>query len=696
MSKGGYLTRRDLLTNSALIALGLGAGLHRATVMAADATKLAPPDAEIDHLAIYPAIGVSRIGNSPEFFDAPEIPGYVIPPEGGYKDSQGRLKKQVQRFRVYAFDKEGRVIREVNSEHGDEIEWEVHVANTKGAWYQFNSPMDMGAETPGLTGQMRNSGIAGSDREALLIDPGVKTISSQSDSGVLLEADFWPDPHTTRVKLGELRTDDKGRLLVVPGDGAGGPVTPINPVVSFSDNNGYYDDWCDGPVKAMVKLNAGSKAAAATMSAKHAWATCCGPDFVPEIASFTTLYDVVRDTMVNGKMVQNHKPLMPVLPQTISFRTEIYPIFERLGLMEWIASAAQLRTGWIDVRSFLDDDYIQKIADPSAKNKPFREELFEKFRDPENTAVDSEKLPYMLGSGANYDQSPASWYLMPKLQYQILQKWARGEFYNDLNDPEAEVTRFDDVPLEHQPDALTQTALEHCSGGAFHPGVELPWILRQPAVFENDTPFRIKLGNRPSLLQNDVVGLQMSPQTAFGSQSLMTGNPAYKTGEAYVFEPGRDDAPVGPQMAGDLTRWMGLPWFGDAFSCALSVQHANDFPLANWWPALTPIDVLPEVYFNQLGADLPDSEKLKFFEKRVPWVRGVRGIRLHAQASYIDGLSRARALWSGFGMVVKRKRPENLSDELKKIIPEYLFVETDRGTVDLLYDNPTNPGLHST
>ena len=696
MDEGIKLTRRDLLTNSALAALGLSIGLPRATVAAADVTKLAPDGAVIDHLAIYPAIGISRIGNSPEIFEAPEIPGYVSPPQGGYKDAQGRLKKQVQRFRVFAFDDQGRVIREVNAENGDKITWEVHVANTKGAWYQFNSPMDMGAQTPGLTGQMRNQGIAGVEREALLIDPGVKRIEGQNADSIVMDGDFWLKPHVTRVKLGELRTDDKGRLLVVPGDGAGGPVTPINPIVSFSDNDGYYDDWCDGPVKAKVTLSANSKTTAAVMDAQHAWVACCGPDFVPDIPSFTTMYDVIRDTMVNGKVAAGGKPLMPPLSESISFRTEIHPIFERLGLMEWIASAAQLRTGWIDVGSFLEEDYIKKIADPSESNKPFRQELFDKFRNPDKTAVEAYKLPYMLGSGANYDQSPAHWYLMPKLQYHILQKWLAGEFYNDLDAPEAKITRFEDVPREQQPDALTQAAMEHCSGGAFHPGVELPWILRQPAMFGDGKPFRLRLGHRPSLLQNDAVGEQMSPVTAFDSTAALVGNPADKTGEAYVFKPG-PKAPIGPQMQGDLTRWMGLPWFGDAFSCALAIDYANDFPLANWWPALTPIDVLPELYFNQLAADdVSDSEKLKFFEKRVPWVRGVRGIGLHVNASYLDGLSRARALWHGFGVIVKRPRPDNLSDELKKIIPEYLYVETGRGTMDLLYNEQPNPGRHST
>lgn len=313
----------------------------------------------------------------------------------------------------------------------------------------------------------------------------------------------------------------------------------------------------------------------------------------------------------------------------------------------------------------------------------------------QDPAIDQYKLPYMLGSGANYDFSPAHWFLMPRLQYEILTKWAKGEFVDDLDRREASITDLDQIAIENRGDALTRAALEPCSGGAFHPGVELTWPMRQEAIYRDDLPFRIAVGSRPSLLQNDVVGRLMTPETAFRSERVLRGEPAHKSGEAYTFVAG-EDAPIGPQSAGDLTRWMGLPWFGDGFSCALAVEYANDFPDAIWWPALTPIDVLPEVYYNQLHADdLSDEEKLRFFEKRVAFVRGVRGIGLHAEASYIDGLARAVDLWSGFGMVVKKKRPENLSEALKKLIPEELYVEVDRASVDLLTGQPPNPGLHN-
>lgn len=43
--------------------------------------------------AIYPGVGIARVGNSPEeFFLGPQVPGEVPAPP--YKDEEGRMKRQ--------------------------------------------------------------------------------------------------------------------------------------------------------------------------------------------------------------------------------------------------------------------------------------------------------------------------------------------------------------------------------------------------------------------------------------------------------------------------------------------------------------------------------------------------------------------------------------------------------------------------
>jgi hypothetical protein len=41
------------------------------------------------------------------------------------------------RFRVYAFDKHGEVLGEVNKANGFDLNWSLEVANQKAAWFTF-------------------------------------------------------------------------------------------------------------------------------------------------------------------------------------------------------------------------------------------------------------------------------------------------------------------------------------------------------------------------------------------------------------------------------------------------------------------------------------------------------------------------------------------------------------------------------
>lgn len=647
------IRRRDFLAGALVTPLVLP------TMAAVARTRTAPPtDTTIARLAVYPPLGISRVGNSPEYFLAPEVPGIPAVLDGRYKDGEQRIKKQVQRFRVYAFNKAGQVIREVTAAEA-RIEWTVHVANTKAAWYGFNNPLDNGELAPGLPGQKRNQAISSEqDRaEMLVIDAGPKKISGRNvnpkgnSQSFDMVGRFWKK---LDVKLGHLRTDEAGRLLVFPGDGTSQSAVPDNPISNFSDNDGWHDDWCDGFVQAKVSFASGG-----TMEAENGWVACCGPDFAPDIPPFVSLYDVLSD--VNVEAGWERAPKAP-----LSFTKYIYPFFQRLALMDWVAAAANLQQGWLKVGDFGDPAYLARLANPGPDNKAFRREVFEKFRDPHSNDLQQDKLPYMLGDGINYSNSPLRWFRIPKLQYTLLQQWADGQFINDFDvTAGSELTRLDQVPLAEQPEALTRAALEPCSGGAFHPGVELTWPLRHKQLYRG--PFRVALATErsPSLIQD--LGLLLTPEKAFGGHK---GTPPA----------------VAPQMPGDLTRWMGLPWQCDAFSCQ-QVAFANDFPNATWWPALLPIDVLPEAYYKEvMNPALAADQRVKFFQNRVMWSRGVAGIGYHANASYSDGLGRMIYLWDRMGFVVKRKGPSDA--KRPKELPSVMYVEVDRGSMDLMAPEP--------
>lgn len=663
------MRRRDFLAGAG--ALGLVAPLMARAAFAQPAPGTAPAapprDQKVARLAIYPALGICRVGSSAEFFYAPEVPGLPALPDGRYKDGRDRIKKQAQRFRLYAFNAAGEVLREVTAAEAD-ITWSVQVANTKGVWYGFNNPMDNGEQAPGLPGGLRNQAITDWKKrgEMLVINPGVHAITGRGvnpkggDPAHAMVGEFWK---RERVRLASLGTDADGRLIVFPGDGVAKSAIPNNPITNFSDNDGWHDDWCDGPVDARVTFKDGT-----VVDAENAWVACCGPDFAPEIPPFISLYDVMRDTAIDGGW-------MAELKAPYSFRRDIYPLFRSLALMQWVAAAGAMMRQYADVGDFSDPAYVAKLADPSPANAELRRKVFAAFRDPAKDSsadVDQQfKLPFMLGDGVNYSGSPLRWFRIPDRQYAVLKAWADGQFTADLDPAAPEpVIGFDQIPLAQQPEALNRAALAPCSGGAFHPGVELTWTLRHKELYRG--AFRIrKAENRdPTLVQD--MGLLLTPEKAFKGF-------------------GKTPPAVGPQMPGDLTRWMGLPWQCDAFSCQ-QVLFSHDFLNATWWPALLPIDVLPELNYNGLmDPKLPPEERIKMFGARLAWSRGAAGIGYHANASYTDGLNRMIYLWERMGFVVSRPGPTDPGKP--KEIPAKLYVEVDRGSMDLMLNERTFPGI---
>jgi len=78
---------------------------------------------------IHPAIGVARLGNSPdEFFIGPERIGERPNPPGGFKDAQCRVKRQGARFRIFAHHDDG-TIEEIADAEAD-ITWPTRGAAT--------------------------------------------------------------------------------------------------------------------------------------------------------------------------------------------------------------------------------------------------------------------------------------------------------------------------------------------------------------------------------------------------------------------------------------------------------------------------------------------------------------------------------------------------------------------------------------
>jgi L-Lysine epsilon oxidase N-terminal len=199
---------------------------------------------------IHPAIGIARVGNHKDaFFIGPELlgsPGVEIGPKGRemqvlhYK-KDGLTKRQAARFRVFSFEQDDRgglkLIGEVTADDA-RIEWKVDLCNRKAA---------LARAIDGHPALPRNTGIA--DRDSLVIrNPKPVTISGKN----LRTREFNGRFLGKKVYLGELRTDAKGRLLVLGGRGQSGSVPDGARLGDWANNDKWYDDVSDGPVSAVI------------------------------------------------------------------------------------------------------------------------------------------------------------------------------------------------------------------------------------------------------------------------------------------------------------------------------------------------------------------------------------------------------------------------------------------------------------
>jgi hypothetical protein len=270
---------------------------------------------EIIGAAIYPSIGIARVGNSlTEWYVGPEVPDPLPLPPGSYRDSKGALKREAARFRVYGLNAAGIVVRELTSADADVV-WTVQLANKKAGWYGFQPALDIPEASVSTPTTLRNPLIA--DRAGLAITPGARTVSGANHSEKRFDdGAFMSIP----VYLGSVLTDEAGRLLVLGGHGVSTSCTGAL-AVTFANNDSWYDDVADGPVTAKVRL------AGKVLPVEPAWVVVAPPNYGPCRKSVRTMWDLMRDLAVqNGWLA---KPKHP------SFTNDILPIFQRLAGLQW-------------------------------------------------------------------------------------------------------------------------------------------------------------------------------------------------------------------------------------------------------------------------------------------------------------------------------------------------------------------------
>ncbi len=362
---------------------------------------------------IHPAIGVARLGNSPdEFFIGPELPGAYPDPPGGFKDSQCRVRRQAARFRIFAHH-DDQTAEEITKAEAD-ITWTVHLANKKAAF-----------------GGRGNSGSA----SQLTIDPGSRTLNGPNqrqlfDTGTI---SFQGSP-TTAVPLGEIRSDTENHLIVLGGSGHSASPSS-NGLGDFWQNTEWFDDTSDGPVTATIKLLSDNS----TPAVAGAWVIVTPPKFSPQQNSIITLYDRVRQVMIQAGLVAE--------AQTTSYTQDVYPILQRARDIHWVISIPPGAMTWPD----------PVISDS------LRTAIFSSLKKPGGGGDD---MPQINPPDHPYDD-PLDFQTdrLTVEQYAHMQRWNDNNYANDWvgpPQPQASITTG----------GLDRAALEACVGGSMYPGIE--------------------------------------------------------------------------------------------------------------------------------------------------------------------------------------------------------------------------------
>jgi len=582
--------------------------------------------AAITRCVVSPAIGIARVGNSPDgWFLGPEVPGVFPAPADGSKDAAGRMKRQAARFRVYGLDAAGGVVAELTAENA-EITWTVHPANTKAAWYNFDLAFDIpGAQglpaapqqtaAPPISSVRRNLSVV--DRRQLVIDPGPRSIGGWNanadgrDSRYAFDGGlFFGAP----VPLGELRTDEAGRLLFFGGQGRSAAAIPGLLATDFANNDLWSDDVADGPVDAVVRIGGRE------LPVEGAWVVVAPPNYAPGIQSVVTMYDILFE--VATELEPARRPARP------SFARQIFPLFERTVQNQWVNAGFLRDFGWGAPGDFLAPPTLAKLADPSAENRFLRWEVFKRFRNPAYTSMEYNAIPGYYGDDiAIPTTNPRQWMAILPLQYDWLRQWADGDF--DADWPSAGLTfpdRLEALPLAEQPDSLDRASLDDCLGGPFHPGCEMTWPMRQASLYA--APFRLRR--------------RVGPERDWGN--AMTSAIALAA-----------DGPLSASGPGDLSRWMAVPWQTDTSSCLSRYKQAVDDYLPTFWPARVPNDVLPPAaYLATLDSALSLEERQTAFATRVKWLRDLPNV----PTSRIPRINAFIEQWSQAGVVTRQPGAE--------------------------------------
>lgn len=361
-------------------------------------------------------------------------------------------------------------------------------------------------------------------------------------------------PSQPIVYLGELETDEKGRLIVIGGDGLACSFNddgtyksvpkedPNNEYLSDDvDNNNWLDDTSDGPVNAVLIFEDGTTRALEST----AWVVCTDPSYAPQTANVVSLWDEIYNSWIrhpqinlmpdiysDGKYNDSFKPY---------FKDEVHTIYNAAYNQMWNTSLNDAAFhGHKKMAEFTEQrpptgfnilDYVREpIADFKPKENPV----------PPNYPLDPAKIrqmPLALGDAGKAFLS------VTFTQYFFIKQWQNGGCENAQQ-----------IPLTPG-EFLDKAILFNCLGGRFSPGIDMTFIIRD-----------INLYNYKNYKDPNVGAFRVNAKKYDYSQSF---GDDMGVGVGYV---PLHTAAVEP---GDICKFMAIPWHTDYNSCATHIPYPN-------------------------------------------------------------------------------------------------------------------------
>ncbi|NRA11274.1 MAG: hypothetical protein HRT57_04885, partial [Crocinitomicaceae bacterium] len=567
------------------------------------------------------------------------------------RDNDGQLKRQAARFKIYDYSdsdiskyptgagteiKVGSVINVDGSPKTvSSIMWQVHLANKKSnSWIEPKQGVSAYDNATQQTPIVRNIDfpslpkmVEGEDqtctnsqdvldsnlrREKLVIDAGPLVVQYGETESVAFTAaqqnqyiasgsvitdvtyptqfPVYPDglDKTEKIEsLGDMHTDDQGRLIVV---GAYGKASGFEDAGVYSDsvdlnnavnNDGWYDDTADGPVTAIIVLDDGAETLEVQGSA---WVITSDPSYAPQVPNVVSLWEDQYNAWVEKFDLEpsmfDPKNTTPITKEDDPFylglgynpdyqpdyNNQIRPILNAAHLQKWatnLVSAGQgahdtvgqqgVKPEWTQIMSYLRNPNI-----PNNENEQ-----------------NGTRMPLSLGDSVLDDPSNPESRVQDFLAFSRTQYFLMYQWLVTQNAKEGTILGAGEK--------LDRNILANCLGGRFSPGIEMTFIVRNVELYKNwiedgqhtaAGPFRINMEQMDySNLESPALGVGFTPDN------------------------------VTPVEPGDICKFMSIPWHTDYNSCATHTTGNDQSMMTYWsWPAQRPdaVYVAEEVINNVL------------------------------------------------------------------------------------------------